>query len=468
MTNDTTASCTGGPVVASTESARKRRRKRQTLSGLVEECKSSSSTATQKSHRDDIDIVQVRSVSSASNDTKRKTSSCKEGREERKKDLSYNRNVIDLEHGNARYQRGRKQYKDSDKNVHSFGRGAGLGDIANNNDQSSSSNISMRSTEMTISSNLSFSKHNSNNNSTKLPSKRQQRTLFGKVINDIRQTKEDKNSNTTKRERSNFNSNKNSSTKLSSNNNPIMSSSTSTSSSSSSFHATRKRDSSHFQKLSYDELHQKAMINLQTIFKIKSLRNLQPQAIQTVLKNESQIIVMATGGGKSLCYQLPATVLDGVTIVVSPLIALMLDQVYNLKQRGIEAVNISSMNGVKENNLIMKRLLGEHAETKKGQKSTQKNDKIDKHRPIKLVYCTPELIQTVRFRAVLANLYERNQLSLIAIDEAHCLSVWGHDFRPAFRKLSYLRSSFPDIPLMVGYLFYGNSLVYLEFISQHF
>ncbi len=210
------------------------------------------------------------------------------------------------------------------------------------------------------------------------------------------------------------------------------------------------------QPLSYEQLYEKALYNLQSIFKITSLRNLQPIAIQSVLQKKSQIIVMATGGGKSLCYQLPATVLDGVAIVVSPLIALMEDQVYNLKEKGIEAINLSSVNSAKVNNSNLKRLLGEDNITKtNGSKKSNRKEKDNTiQKPIKLVYCTPEFIQTDRGRRVLGTLYERNQISLIAIDEAHCLSTWGHDFRPAYRKLSYLRISFPDIPLMVSFSFF--------------
>ncbi len=210
------------------------------------------------------------------------------------------------------------------------------------------------------------------------------------------------------------------------------------------------------QPLTYDQLYSKAIHNLQKIFKIKSLRNLQPKAIETVLQSESQIIIMATGGGKSLCYQLPATILQGITIVLSPLIALMMDQVNNLRSKGVEAVHISSMNTAKENAFVLKRLLGEENDNsgankgkKKQTKSKVASEQQRQLKKIKLVYCTPESIRSVRFRAVLTKLYERNQLSLIALDEAHCLSTWGHEFRPAYRKLCWLRSAFPDVPFMV-------------------
>ena len=204
------------------------------------------------------------------------------------------------------------------------------------------------------------------------------------------------------------------------------------------------------QKLSFEQLYQKAMKNLQAKFKIKSLRNLQPIAIQSVLRSKSQIVVMATGGGKSLCYQLPATVLEGVTIVVSPLIALMKDQVTSLIEKGIEAVSLTSGNTVKVNNMNIKRLVGVEDSDKVNNLKKKKKEEKEENNPIKLVYCAPEFIISDRCKIMLGKLYERNQLSLIAIDEAHCLSTWGHDFRPAYRKLSYFRESFPDVPLMVS------------------
>jgi ATP-dependent DNA helicase RecQ len=192
----------------------------------------------------------------------------------------------------------------------------------------------------------------------------------------------------------------------------------------------------------FPSLWEKAMLNMKNIFRIDSLRNLQPIAVECALKRQSQIIVMATGGGKSLCYQLPATVIGGVTLVISPLIALMVDQVQALNDKGVAAAMVSSANGARANNEVMERLLGRPLKAqKKRSKSNPPNLK-----PITVLYGTPELCQTERFRKVLFELHEQNRLASFAIDEAHCLSTWGHDFRPAFRSLSWLRTSFPNIP----------------------
>lgn len=196
----------------------------------------------------------------------------------------------------------------------------------------------------------------------------------------------------------------------------------------------------------YIHLHNKAMKTLSSTFGISSLRNLQPKAVECALHGQSQIIVMATGGGKSLCYQLPAVVLPGISIVVCPLIALMIDQVDSLKRKGIEAAFISSSQSEKENQLVIERLQGI---TSKSQADKGKlNFAPPVHKPIKLLYCTPELLQTNRFRNILTTLYQHNKLSLLAIDEAHCVSTWGSDFRPAYRNLSWLRDAFPALPCM--------------------
>jgi hypothetical protein len=148
---------------------------------------------------------------------------------------------------------------------------------------------------------------------------------------------------------------------------------------------------------------------LQNVFQLNSLRrNLQSAAVQNALRQQSQLLVLATGGGKSLCYQLPACLLGGVTIVVSPLIALMQDQIAALGQRGIPAAHLSSQQTTTENNQVLARIL----------------DTTDD--PLTLLYITPESIQTDKMRSVLQKLHEQKRLTMFAIDEAHCLSrfVW--------------------------------------------
>jgi len=209
---------------------------------------------------------------------------------------------------------------------------------------------------------------------------------------------------------------------------------------------------------SVESLMERASHILQSTFKLKSLRPLQQTAIQGALGGNSQIVIMATGGGKSLCYQLP-TLAGGstynqalsaknsrVTIVVCPLIALMIDQVNNLMKKGVmTAACWSSSHSAKEKAHIMKRLSVEKEKPTK--KASTKSDNVELT-PIQMLYVTPELIETQRFRDVLMKLHSANRLFMFAIDEAHCLSTWGHDFRPAYRKLTWISESFQDVPIM--------------------
>ena len=210
---------------------------------------------------------------------------------------------------------------------------------------------------------------------------------------------------------------------------------------------------------SFEMLMDRANSILKKIFNHDSLRPLQEVAVKAALQQKSQIIIMATGGGKSLCYQLPALVNGAygteahtedsyVTIVVCPLIALMVDQVNNLYKRGVRsAACLSSSHSAKMKAEILQRLKLDKNVTQQGRaKNNTQSD--SKSTPIHLLYCTPELIETERFRAILTKLHESQRLYMFAIDEAHCLSTWGHDFRPAYRKLTWVREAFPDIPVM--------------------
>jgi ATP-dependent DNA helicase RecQ len=147
----------------------------------------------------------------------------------------------------------------------------------------------------------------------------------------------------------------------------------------------------------------------------------QEAVINHVLAGNSALALMPTGGGKSLCYQIPALLLDGVAVVVSPLIALMQDQVATLLEYGVSAVYLSSALSHEENQHSLSKI-------RAGQ--------------VKLIYLTPERLTNDWFISFLQNL----KISLFAIDEAHCVSHWGHDFRPEYQRLSSLAKLFPKVP----------------------
>lgn len=146
-----------------------------------------------------------------------------------------------------------------------------------------------------------------------------------------------------------------------------------------------------------------------------------------ILGAENVFVSMPTGAGKSLCYQLPGVLFKGVTLVLSPLIALIEDQVKQLKGKGVNCVALNS----KTSALERKKTL---------------TDLHHKTPSIKLLYITPELAARPHFRSVLDSLYKHKKISLVAVDEAHCVSEWGHDFRPDYLKLGELRQAFSLVP----------------------
>jgi ATP-dependent DNA helicase, RecQ family len=155
----------------------------------------------------------------------------------------------------------------------------------------------------------------------------------------------------------------------------------------------------------------------------QQFRSPQEEIITSVLNKTDTLAVLPTGGGKSLCYQIPAVLFPGVTLVISPLIALMKDQVHQLKQMGIAAEVISSEYNLSEIVQILDR-------TKRGE--------------IKLLYVSPERLLSSIFIEHLRSVL----LSLIAIDEAHCISEWGHDFRPAYHKIARIKQVFPSVHIL--------------------
>ena len=156
-------------------------------------------------------------------------------------------------------------------------------------------------------------------------------------------------------------------------------------------------------------------------FGFEKFRPNQEEIINCILSGHDTLAIMPTGGGKSICFQLPALIFQGITIVISPLIALMKDQVDSLKANGIDACYINSSQTEEERQFYLERL---------------------KSNAIKLVYIAPESL------SFLDNLFNSLTISLIAIDEAHCISAWGHDFRPAYTNLGYLKNRFPSTPIL--------------------
>ncbi|WOH11353.1 hypothetical protein DCAR_0830835 [Daucus carota subsp. sativus] len=164
-------------------------------------------------------------------------------------------------------------------------------------------------------------------------------------------------------------------------------------------------------------------------FGYSQYRGKQLEAIESVLSGRDCFCLMPTGGGKSMCYQIPALVKSGIVLVVCPLIALMENQVTALKEKGIAAEFLSSTQTSKVREKI-------HEDLELGKPS------------LRLLYVTPELIATPGFMLRLTKIHSRGLLNLIAIDEAHCISSWGHDFRPSYRKLSSLRNCLPNVPIL--------------------
>ena len=168
---------------------------------------------------------------------------------------------------------------------------------------------------------------------------------------------------------------------------------------------------------------------LSEVFGYESFRGPQRNIIEHVTRGHDALVLMPTGGGKSLCYQIPAIARQsagqGITIVVSPLIALMHDQVGALHEAGVSAAFLNSTLSPEDALTIEQRL-------RRGE--------------VTLLYAAPERINTPRFLAQLDALYAQGLLSLFAIDEAHCVSQWGHDFRPEYRSLTVLHERFPGVP----------------------
>ncbi len=167
----------------------------------------------------------------------------------------------------------------------------------------------------------------------------------------------------------------------------------------------------------------KAETVLHNVFGYQSFRQGQSEVIEAILSGKDCLVIMTTGGGKSLCYQVPALCFEGITLVISPLISLMKDQVDQLLTNGVEAGYINSTQTIEEQQAVEQKAIS-------GQ--------------LKLLYLSPEKVMTSNFFQFISLC----KISLIAVDEAHCVSQWGHDFRPEYTLLGGLRKTFPNIPLV--------------------
>ncbi len=164
---------------------------------------------------------------------------------------------------------------------------------------------------------------------------------------------------------------------------------------------------------------------LHDVFGYSQFRHQQQAIVEHVIDGRDALVLMPTGGGKSLCYQIPALAREGLAIVVSPLIALMQDQVEALQQLGVNAAFLNSSLNAEDNSRITRQVLAGE---------------------IKLLYVAPERLMVGSFLSLLDEVHQHVGLALFAIDEAHCVSQWGHDFRPEYRQLTVLHERFPQVP----------------------
>src|SRR5690606_35123555 len=162
---------------------------------------------------------------------------------------------------------------------------------------------------------------------------------------------------------------------------------------------------------------------LKDYFGYDSFRPMQEDIIRNVLQNQDVLVLMPTGGGKSLCYQVPAMVMPGICVVISPLIALMKDQVEALRENGIAADFLNSTQSTREQEEIENKCL---------------------NGSLKMLYVSPEKLLSGGF----FNFLKRLQVNLFAVDEAHCISSWGHDFRPEYTQLKFIKEQFPEVPVI--------------------
>ena len=154
---------------------------------------------------------------------------------------------------------------------------------------------------------------------------------------------------------------------------------------------------------------------------------MQEDIIESVLAGYDTLALLPTGGGKSICFQVPGMLMEGLTIVVSPLIALMKDQVSQLNERGISAAALHAGMGKRELDYTLDNAVNSD---------------------LKFLYCSPERLKTELFQVRMQRVNKQRGIALIAVDEAHCISQWGYDFRPAYLEIEKTRELFPEVPVI--------------------
>jgi superfamily II DNA helicase RecQ len=186
-----------------------------------------------------------------------------------------------------------------------------------------------------------------------------------------------------------------------------------------------------------EELKERLKLTNKLVFGFDSFRPHQLDIVAAITKNEDVYVIMPTGGGKSLCYALPSVLSEGVTIVISPLLSLIEDQVaafLRLKCGGIPSAYLTSASNMGQINAITKDLI----RSQKGEEPY-----------LKLLYLTPErVVNHEETKAILTVLYNQARLARFVVDESHCISSWGHDFRKDYAKLGILKAMYPEVPIV--------------------